>query len=257
MSNKLKEKLHNKECLQKELDEVLKSNLTDFLNSTHNKKEEATGSMKFTAFAGVFLLSTIGFLYLSGANTETFLGKIILMLSLFWTTILLLSGKSWMSNSRLLSREMNMALSPIITNTLDKMVMYTYDDIKTDDVKEALNKSNVLGSPIKKLVSNDRYYLYGNQECVFHEVKASSEGKNFSGVFAVLPVPGVGDTEILLEGDMEYRVLDGVLYVLLPNHSISINVSLASTKPEAINRYAMDAMLPIWHSLMLAEELRA
>jgi hypothetical protein len=52
------------------------------------------------------------------------LGHIVFGICIIWLLVILLSAREWVTNTRLLAKEVNMALVPIISNAIDKAVIY-------------------------------------------------------------------------------------------------------------------------------------
>lgn len=213
--SRVKEKLPDTHTLENRLDEVLKSDLTDFLNTTHARRQEVVGSIKFVVVSVVFLLAVFTFLFLIGAQLNTFLGKFVIGLSLLWAVVLLVSGRSFYTNSILLAREMNMALVPILTNTLDRMLMYTHTEERSESVEDVLKQSKLITTDNIVVHADDVYEVYGDREMTMHELsvwqteptasnrKKPREQEVFRGLLVVAQLERThsAETYISTEGD--------------------------------------------------------
>lgn len=213
MSAPVKEKLPDRVALEARLDEVLKSDLTDFLQTTHARRQEVIGSIKFIVMSVVFLLAVFWFLFLIEARLDSLFGKVILMFSLLWAVVLLVSGRSFFVNSQLLAREMNMALVPILTNTLDRMLMYTHTEERALSAEETLQRSKLITMGHLTVQADDVYEVYGDRQLMVHELsvwqrriasnKRQTDQEVFRGVLvtATLERSHNAETYISTEGD--------------------------------------------------------
>ena len=61
---KVKVKLPNLERLKEELSSVMSSDLPDFLQSTHSRREEVRGGRRFLMLSSIFLIAVLLELYI-------------------------------------------------------------------------------------------------------------------------------------------------------------------------------------------------
>lgn len=170
MSGRIKDTLADLTALEARLEEVLKSDLTDFLVTTQARRQEVVGTVKFIVVSVVFLFALFGFFFIIDVQMDSLLGRFVLMASLLWTVVLLLSGRSFYVNSQLLAREMNMAIVPILTNTLDRMLMYTHTEERAETVVDELERSKLMTVRHITVNADDVYEVYGEREMVVHEL---------------------------------------------------------------------------------------
>lgn len=193
---KVKKVLPNIEALNKQFETVLDSSLADFLKTTHSKREEVIGGRRFVFVGLAFTFAIIVALYAvqNVFSTQVFNGLILLMAC--WLLVVIVSGRRWFINDRLLAKEINMALVPALTNTLDRMVMYTHDSEHRRETVALLKQSELLVGNDISVVSDDMYTIFGEKDVTMREVLATkhfrSQGKGkdsqitvFKGLFLV------------------------------------------------------------------------
>ncbi|MCA9356583.1 DUF3137 domain-containing protein [Candidatus Nomurabacteria bacterium] len=179
----IKERIPDIKTLESLLDGVIESSLTDFLQSTHARREEVIVNFKLTLLSLFFSIAIlIGLSFLEGSHKDTMVEKILTGSSAVWLTVVLLSGRQWLTKSKLLAREMNMALVPIFTNTLDRMMMYTNDSEHRDDIKSLLEESSLMTIEEKyQIFSDDTYTIYADTDILVRELMVIKVEKNRDG----------------------------------------------------------------------------
>lgn len=212
----LKEQLPDHDALLQKLGTVLTGELPKFLSSTQDRRAKVKGNFRFALVSVLFLLSVFIFLFLSGVQmSEGWLGKIVVILAISWTTVFLVSGRAWFTNTKLLAREMNMALVPIFSNTFDRQFLYTNNQDNMGTVSDLLKTSSLLTVDNITIQSDDSYYVYGEVPIEFHELsvlgkelsktkKGQSEKiEHFRGllVVATFPKKHAAETYISTDGD--------------------------------------------------------
>jgi len=210
---KMKEHIPSIEVLKQKLREVLDSNLTDFLESTHSRRAELIGNRRYFVLSLVFLLAAVTGLYIVSTYQSPLINYILIACTAIWSIVLLLSGRSWVTNTKLLAREMNMAMVPILTNIFDRMLMYTNNTGHADQTQQLLQESKLLTVPDIVITSDDMYSVFGGadttiRELLVHKTETAKDGKTtqseiFKGVFVVaeLDKMQVAETFISTDGD--------------------------------------------------------
>lgn len=209
----MKGKISDKETLKKELHKVLNSNLADFIHSTSSRRAELIGNKRYVALSVFFIVSVVFSIYFININLEETYKNILLGCMLLWILVLLLSGRKWMTNTKLLAREMNMALVPILTNTFDRMLMYTNNTGHASATEQLLSESKLFTDTGLVFNSDDMYSIYGSTETTVRELSVyqkitGADGKVaqtelFKGVFVVAQLSEVTKSPVYIstEGD--------------------------------------------------------
>jgi hypothetical protein len=142
-------------------------------------------------------------------------GQVIFILALSWTTVLLISGRAWFSNTQLLAREMNMSMVPIFSHMFNRQFLYTNNQDNEATVLMLLEDSSLITTNGITIHSDDSYYAYGEVPIEFHELSVvAKEGETannaqrseielFKGllVVATLPRSHSAETYISTDGD--------------------------------------------------------
>lgn len=208
----LKETIPDTGSLNAQLRIVLESGLPDFLKATQDSREKVKGNIKFVVTAVLFLLAIFIFLFLSGAHfNEGWAGRAITISALAWTTIFLVSGRDLFNNSRLLARQMNMALVSVLSNTLGRMFLYTHNDDHREETKRLLIESELMTIDGVDVQSDDMYTAYGDKEASFRELmitkmagqtdKTKNQIELFRGVFVTMKLPYFHEAETYISTD--------------------------------------------------------
>lgn len=210
----IKEQLPNIEALIQKLDTVLKGNLPDFLSSTEDSREKVKGNFRFAMVAVLFLLAIFVFLFISGVQANgSGVNKIVLILALAWTTVFLVSGRAWFTNTKLLAREMNMALVPIFSHTFGRSFLYTNNEENKSKVLSLLEESSLITTSNVSIQSDDSYLVFGDFPVEFHELTVHTKpqtGANneqsgpvelFKGLLVVAELPKTHDSETYISTD--------------------------------------------------------
>lgn len=215
MSN-IKEKIPTQQKLEESLDKVMSSHLPDFLSSTYARREELAVNRKLAILSTFFALALlIALTVIQETRGDTWVFRILVGCAIVWLLVVLLSGRKWLTNSRLLAQEMNMALVPIFTNTLDRMLMYTCDPGNAEETKSLLQESSLITLDDKlDIFSDDVYVVYGENDLFVRELMVVKEEKNrdgkldsktilFKGVFVNVQLNKNHDAEtyVSTEGD--------------------------------------------------------
>lgn len=213
MGEHIKNRLPDIATLENQLKIVLKSNLPDFLSATHSRREEVIGNRRFTVVAFLFALAVITALYFVQSKYGSLVTNILVGCAMIWLIVVLVTGRRWMTNDKLLAKEMSMALVPILTNVFDRMLMYTHDNAHSDETKQLLIESELMTINDITVTSDDIYTVYGEQEVSFRELMVTQKVRNskgesttvevFKGVFMVAKLGQTHDAEtyISTEGD--------------------------------------------------------
>jgi hypothetical protein len=179
--NKVKTDIPNLQKLQAKLHDIMESGLVDFIKTTHARRIAVRASFRFVVVSVLFILATGAFLFLASIDLNSFFGKVIAMILLLWSTVLLVSGKSWFIGSALLAREINMALVPILANTFDRTLLYTYNENAVDSVTELLGDSALLEDEIENLQVKSVYTVFSNFDMRVHEISFNQKPDKIGG----------------------------------------------------------------------------
>ena len=211
--SKIKEHIPDLETLRRKLDVVLESNLPDFINTTHSRREEVVGYRRYVFMASFATLAAVLALFIIQDSYGDLVNRIVIILMVIWLVILIISGREWLTNNRLLTLEMNMALVPILSNVLDRTLMYTETTDHREETIPLLRESQLLTVSDIIIEADDRYTVYGEKEVSIRELQVlrryyDGRGREhhanlFTGVFvlAQLPFTVKGRTYISTEGD--------------------------------------------------------
>tara|TARA_B100000508_G_C11464464_1_gene280856 strand:- start:4702 stop:5700 length:999 start_codon:yes stop_codon:yes gene_type:complete len=208
----LKEKIPNKEALKKKLDQVLASTITDFLKATHTRREELISARRFVAVAASFAFAITGALYVLSDTYTNWFGKVMVAVAMGWVLLIIFAGRRWLMNERLLAKEMNMALVPILAEMFGRAFMYTHNEQHGEETKMFLLESKLITLPKLNITSDDMYQVYGGPDLSFRELHVTRDVKRgkhqsteqvFKGIFMVadLPKEHPAETYISTEGD--------------------------------------------------------
>ena len=211
----MKEYIPDTDTLKKKLKVVLDSDLTDFLVSTHSRRAELVGNRRYSVLAIFFVLAVVVALYLVNLNEVPLVRNILMGCIGLWLIVLLLSGRKWVTNTKLLAREMNMAMVPILTNTLDRMLMYTNNTGHEEQTKRLLVESKLLTVPDIVVTSDDMYSIFGGsdttvRELHIHQIVPDKDGKTnqvelFKGVLVVAELAKTLEAETFISTDGDRR----------------------------------------------------
>ena len=174
---RIKDSLPTKAALEARLQSVMEEELEQFLTATHDRRRQVKASFWFGSTAVLFLLALSVFLFLTRLATDGWAFKLLLVLALLWATALLLFGRMWFLNTRLLAREMNMALVPVFTQLFDRLFLYTHNSAEEESVKQALRDSALLTSDTLTIQADDAYTAFtdNRQEIHFHELSVTTK----------------------------------------------------------------------------------
>lgn len=205
--------------LQAALSEAFTRDFDDFIIATQDRRSVVRGNLRHAALSLLFLFATSVFLFMSfdqlGKDWEF---NVVTGFMLLWTVTLFVTGNAWFINTRLLAREMNMALVPIFTHLFDRMFLYTHQGDTADEVREQLNRSGLFIGTDLAVTAEDTYRVYGGEEVVFHEITASTKNiakgsemkdgspvEHFRGVFMVAQLPFDHNAESYLSTETEWK----------------------------------------------------
>lgn len=232
---KVIEEYPNLEALESRFETVLENSLADFLATTNSRREEVIGNRRFTLVSLLFSLAIISALYVIYKNGETTLNNILIGFSMLWLTVVFISGRRWMTNDKLLAKEINLALVPALTNTLDRMILYINNEDHRTETLELLNQSKLITSADITVVSDDMYNVFSNQEVSLRELlvtqkyatnntRKTDERTIFKGLFVTtkLTKKHEAETYISTEGDKHgFAHLDFWSNILKSSNSVS------------------------------------
>lgn len=211
----IKRHLPDLDALEQQFDAVLRGSLANFLSTTHLRRQSVIDNRNYALFAGVFSIAILFSLYFIRNNYDGLVWDIFATCSILWLIIVLLSAKRWLTDSELLAKEVNIALAPIISNTLNRTVIYSYDIAHREQTTQLLQDSSLMTISGIDVVSDDMLTLYGDVEITMRELVITKQqlqrnGKSdkivlFKGVFvsAELPFTHHAETYISTDRDRE------------------------------------------------------
>jgi len=303
----------------------MNSGLADFIKTTNARRIAVRGSIRFAIVSVIFIVAISLFLFMAQVDINTLFGKVIVMIAMLWVTVLLISGRSWFIGSTLLAREVNMALVPILANTFNRTLLYTYNESAVDSVRDMLNESGLVTDKVTTIKVKNIYTVFSEVDMRVHEIafgqndgQSRPKSTNYTAVFIDVNLsqeaptqtafstvgskygfahdtfvkylqtdkhfsPSKNTSEALavftadkdsVDADVSAELLQSLqewgseakvniramrtgskLYILVPASKESITYTSTSTKQESIERYASLVAQPIWHALMLTEEV--
>ncbi len=211
---KIAEDFPNLSALESQFELVLQSSLSDFLETTNSRREEVIGSRRYTVVSLLFSVAIIFALYVLYNNGETTLNNILIGFSMLWLTVVFVSGRRWMTNDKLLAKEINLALVPALTNTLNRMILYINNESHREETLGLLNQSELITSHDITVISDDMYTIFSDKEVSLRELLvtqkySTNSGKNteertlFKGLFVTTKLTKAHEAEtyISTEGD--------------------------------------------------------
>tara|TARA_B100000508_G_C11461072_1_gene279286 strand:- start:1479 stop:2477 length:999 start_codon:yes stop_codon:yes gene_type:complete len=208
----LKEKLPDIAALEAKLDSVLASSLTDFLSATHTRRQELISARRFAAIAGSFAFAIVAALYILSDTYGQWFGNVMIGVAMVWVVLIIVAGRRWLMNERLLAKEMNMAMVPILADIFDRQFMYTHNEVHQEETRQLLFESKLITLPKLTITSDDMYHVYNKENVSFRELhvtrrvkrgKSETTEEVFKGVFMVagLPKEHPAETYVSTEGD--------------------------------------------------------
>ena len=329
----MKETVPDLITLKHKLNEIMGEALATFVDSTESRRAKLRTHRRHTLLSLVFIVAVVVELIILDNGQSSFVQNVLMFFTMIWVVLFVISSRMWFVNTKMLAREMNMAMVPVLTNTLDRMLMYTNSDEHSPETKQLLQESKLMTVDGARIISDDMYSIFGDSEVTIREMqietteptnngKSSKTVQLFKGVFvtAKLATTNTGETFISTEGDrqgfahrgfwsdllesgpvsetvlewnefednlhvattdpvaarelltpevmtdiydwwsqhklhMRIAFRGNQLYMLLPDASIKIGASTTSTKFEAIEKYALSIIQPIWRTLLLVDEV--
>lgn len=176
MRSKVGETLPDEATLEARLESVLESGLNEFIKHTQDRRAQVRSNIRFTFISFAFFTAVCIFFGLLLLRVhEAIVLRVASVLSIVWLLVLLLSGRAWLRNSRLLAREINMALVPIFSSVFDRLFLYTHNGEKVGRVRTLLAKSSLLTTEGLSIKADDSFEVFTADEGAteFHEVFAS------------------------------------------------------------------------------------
>lgn len=208
-----KQQLPDLSALQQQFETMLSGNLANFLSSTHVRRTVVLANRNYALFAGVFSIAVLFSLHFVHSRFDGLVWNVFLSCAILWLIIVLLSARQWLTDTRLLAKEMNMALAPIISDTLNRMVVYSSDIDHREETLRLLTESALMTVSGITIISDDMLTVFDETELSLRELvvtaqETSENGKNdtrelFKGMFVVakLPFTHTAETYISTEND--------------------------------------------------------
>lgn len=181
----------------------------DFLRNTQMTRSELVIDRRYAIISLIFAIAVLMSIYLS---LGTGVSNILIVCALIWLLVLLLSGKRWLTDYKLLAREIAMALVPILSNTLDRAIIFTFDSNHKEETGRLLMESELITIENIIVDSDDMYTVFGDKNISISELLVtqnlkSADGKSkrrvniFKGVFVVVELARVHDAETYISTD--------------------------------------------------------
>lgn len=213
MKRSFKEAYPDKDAIKKRFDNVLRGSFKDFLDSTHVRRQAVIGSRRYFAVATVFSLAMLPFLYYAYPLYGTLIGDILYGVCMIWILIVLLASREWFTNTLLLAKEVNMALVPVISNTIDKSVMYTHDTDHREETKQFLIDSELMTTEHIDVDADDMFTIYGERDITIRELLVTERMRDakgrettrthFKGVFVVTTLADIYAAKTFISTDTD------------------------------------------------------
>lgn len=209
----VRENFPDGESLEKKLESTLQAGLGEFLSATEDRREEVIGNLKFILTALFFLFAIAVFLFITGLRIhDGWLYKGVLMLALLWASVLFIFGKAWFFNTRLLAREINMALVSIFTRVFDRQFLYTNNSASNEELTTLIKESSLIKTENATIQADDCYAVFDKEEqkIAFYELSVlgsarskDRESERFRGIFMVAKLRNkhLAETYISTESD--------------------------------------------------------
>ena len=206
----IRTQLPNATALSERVRTVLRSDLPNYLETTYTKRAELRSTGRFLIALAIFSVAVVVALYLTWDQYDTLAGRLVTGMTLLWITTFIMTGRLWFSNERLLTREMNMALSPILTNTLDCMLLYTHNEENEAEARVILERARLFDLTDTRVRSAGMYQVYGGPGVSVRELRIDQATNRlerlaalpplFSGVLVEIPLamPHPAETYCLL-----------------------------------------------------------
>ncbi|TXH01169.1 MAG: DUF3137 domain-containing protein [Candidatus Moraniibacteriota bacterium] len=210
---RIKHSIPDVDILKRRFAAVLEGSFGDFISSTHVRREAVIGSRRYALVAGVFAIAVLVLLSFIRTTHSELVWNAFAICGIFWLLIVLVSARQWFTNSTLLAKEINMALMPIVSTTLNRTVMYTFDNQHREETLQLLQESELMTIAGITVISDDKLTAFGETELTLRELlitksQATDSGNDtsielFKGVFvvAVLPFTHVAETYISTKND--------------------------------------------------------
>ncbi len=202
-------------ALEQQFDAVLRGSYANFLSSTHVRRQAVIGNRRYALVAAAFSAAVLIFLFFIRDGYGTFIWNVFIICAILWLLAVLIFARRWLTDTKLLAKEVNMALAPLITNTLNLTTVYTSDIHHREETLQLLKDSALMTEFGTKVVSDDMFTIYGDSELSMRELlitkdQPQQKGQTqtielFRGVLIVakLPFTHNAETYISTENDRQ------------------------------------------------------
>ena len=210
----LKQILPTAKALEERIDMVMQDKLSVVLASTKRQRDKTIATFKYIVVSLLFLLATAAFLFfVSLQYGDGWFSGLLMIMALAWGIVLLVSGRSWFSSTKLLAQEMNMALVHVFSDVFGRTFLYTHNADDNSHAKRILEESKLITVDNVTVHADDAYQVFGEQTTEFHEVsvikkvvdssknKKSSEVEIFRGLLVVAELAFTHDAETFVSTD--------------------------------------------------------
>lgn len=209
----VKKEFPNLGAVQQRFDAVIHGQFDDFLSSTYTRRQAMLGNRRYMMIAAAFTIAVVVAMLLFQGRYGDLVEQLLISVMILWLLVVLLSAERWFTNDKLLAKEVNMALAPIVGSTLNRTVVYAYDIAHRAETTQLLQDSELMTTAGIDLISDDVFTVFGDHELSLRELVVTKSQKGdkedsditqlFKGVFVVATVPKVhkAKTFISTEGD--------------------------------------------------------
>jgi hypothetical protein len=160
--------------LTKRFESVLASGLSAYLRTTRTHREAVELNRRFAAYATFFIMVLCASLYIVNYTKGQAVFWVLAGTLILWLVIFFMYGRKWLHDTRLLNRELNMALVPIITNAVDVPVLFQHGKRYRAEVAALLNSSVAVSANNCDIVSDDVYVAYDDADLNFRSLQVIS-----------------------------------------------------------------------------------
>lgn len=168
--SKLRTQLPDAAAVQARLKDALIQKLSGFVAHTKIRRSRFVRSRLYAIISFCFLVAVTISLFAFSVLYPPPLQIALFSMLLIWTAGMISFGHRWFENEKLLAREMNMAMIPIIMYTLDRTVIYSHNELHRSSAAQLLEQSKLFALNGFEVVSDDMYSFF-NPSMTVNELK--------------------------------------------------------------------------------------